>query len=70
MRVTFTMAATAESTHIVTVSANRPAVIAGVITTGSAVSAVARTTMKPTIAAMQNPMAALSSACRMMTLWM
>ena len=43
--------------------------MSGVITTGNAVSAVASTTIIRPVAAMQKPITALSSACRMMTLW-
>src|SRR6266404_3229748 len=69
MRVTCTIAATAEMTHIRSVSRNSTKVSAGVITMGNAVSAVAATTTNPTPAARQNPITALISAWQTMTLW-
>src|SRR6266446_3802858 len=68
MRVTCTMAAIADTTHMRTVSRNSPKVSAGVMTIGNAVSAVAATTIKPMPAARQNPTTALISAWQMMTL--
>jgi hypothetical protein len=70
MRVTCTIAAIAESTHMTTVSANRTSVNPGVITIGKAESAVAATTISPIPAASPNPMTALIRAWQMMTLWM
>src|SRR5262245_4236073 len=70
IRVTLMIAAIAETTHIATVRTSRIVVISGVMTTGSAVSAVAMTTIQPTVAAMQKPISALNSAWKMMTLWM
>ena len=46
MRITLTMAAIAETTHITTVSTNRPTQ-AGVMTIGSALVAVMCTTSSP-----------------------
>src|SRR5258707_5267598 len=69
MRVTCTIAATAEMTHIRSVSRNSTKVRAGVITMGNAVSAVAATTSNPTPAATENPITALISAWQTMTLW-
>src|SRR5262249_23511169 len=62
MRTTRTIAPMAEATHMITVSANRPAISQGVITIGSALFAVISTTAKPIAAAMMNPITALSSA--------
>ena len=47
MRITFMMAAIAETTHITTVNANRPTVRPGVMTIGNAPDAVMRTTRSP-----------------------
>jgi len=62
MRVTCTMAAIADTTHMSSVSRNSTAVSAGVMTMGSAVPAVAATTIKPMPTARQKPMTALISA--------
>ena len=48
MRVTFMIAAIAETTHITTVSTNSATVSPGVMTIGSALAAVMRTTRSPT----------------------
>ena len=48
MRVTFMIAAIAETTHIVTVSTNSETVSPGVMRIGSAPAAVIRTTSSPT----------------------
>ena len=68
MRVTCTIAATADMTHMSSVSKNNTRVSAGVMTMGNAVSAVAATTITPMAAAKQKPMTALISAWQMMTL--
>ena len=47
MRVTFMMAAIAETTHMTTVSRNSATVRPGVMTIGSALAAVMRTTRRP-----------------------
>lgn len=62
------MAATADTTHIKMVSANKPDVSKGVITIGNPVSTVSLTMTKLTVAASKKPMIALSSAWQMMTL--
>ena len=66
--MTCTIAAIAEITHMATVSANSTTVSPGVMTIGKALSAVAWTTIRPMLAARQNPTTALISACQMMTL--
>src|SRR5262245_59072430 len=58
-RVTLMIADTAESAHMASVSANRPASSAGVTTIGSAVSAVATTTRRAQPVAIAYPIAAL-----------
>jgi len=63
------MAASADATHMTTVSRNRPKVSSRVMTIGSAVFAVIMTMTKPMLAAREKPMTALSSAWLMMTLW-
>src|SRR5581483_7511814 len=70
MRITFMIAMTADRTLIKTVSSSNITIIAGVMMTGNAVSAVVRTTVQPMPAARQNPMNALSRAWMMMTLTM
>ena len=67
MRTTCMIAEIAEAMHIAIVSRNKLAINIGVITTGSAVSAVALTISKPVAAAMTNPMTALNSAWTIMT---
>src|SRR5262249_39514964 len=62
MRITCTMAEVEDKTHMAMVSSNKPTLIAGVMSTGNADSAVASTMIKPMPAAMQNPMTALNSA--------
>src|SRR5437899_7568812 len=69
IRMTLMMAAIADVTHMNTVSTNRPMVRVGVITIGSADSAVRSTMTNPIEAASVNPMTALSSACQMITWW-
>src|ERR1700728_660391 len=70
MRVTTLMAETAAMAHIAMVSTNRPSVSSGVMTTGSAASAVALTRAKSTDAAIEKRTTALSSAGARMTLRM
>jgi len=67
MRITFMIARTADRTLMKTVSSRSIRIITGVMMTGNAVSAVARTTVQPIPAARQNPMNALSRAWMMMT---
>ena len=55
MRMTWTIAAIADRTHITTANANRARVKPGVIVMGKAVSAVFFTIRKPTPLATQNP---------------
>ena len=52
----------AEAVHMTAVRRNRPAIKAGVMTTGNAVFAVPSTTANPISAATAKPMTALSSA--------
>src|SRR5439155_23638775 len=60
MRITCTIAAIADSTHITMVSVNSTAVRPGVRMIGNAVSAVRWTMIHPMPAAILNPMTALS----------
>jgi len=68
MRITCTMAEIDDKTHMTTVSRNKPTLIVGVMSSGNADSAVASTMINPMPAAIENPMMALTSAWRMMTL--
>src|SRR6516162_2413096 len=67
-RVTTTIAENADATLIPTVSANRPAINSGGMIIGSAVSVLARATMRLIEAAMAKPITALMSACQRITL--
>jgi hypothetical protein len=58
------MAETADRAHITTASMNRPSVRSGVMITGTAVVAVTCVMIKPSIAAMENPITALKNACQ------
>ncbi len=67
MRVTFTMAEIADTIHMTMVSRNSHIIKTGVVTTGSAESAVDATTTRSMHAASRNPITALSNAWQMMT---
>ena len=70
MRITFTMAAIADATHMTTVSKEQSRGQFGRHDDRQCRLGGRATTTRPMPAAMQKPMTALSSACQMMTLWM